>query len=170
MPLTPSSKRVRATQRTKASDLKPVRHLGLLVSLAAIAAAGIAGCGGGGGSDEAAPTKADYVTKANAICGKSNDALSTKATTTFGTKKPSGEEINSFTTDVIVPTLQTQLKALEALPKPESDVDSPDDVYSAFQTVIDDLTDDPSSSTDDQTFAHASQLATDYGLTECATA
>ena len=69
---------------------------------------------------------------------------------------------------MIIPDLQAQLTALEALPKPESDLDSPDDVLTEFQNVIDDLTSDPSSSTDDQVFAHASQLAKDYGLTDCA--
>jgi hypothetical protein len=163
--------KVPVTPPSKESDLKPFRPLTILVSFVVLGAAFTVGCGGGGGgSDTAAPTKAEYVEKANAICAKSNDKLSKEATTTFGTKKPTQDQINSFTTDVIIPNLQAQLTALEALPKPESDVDSPDDVYAAFQTVIDDLNDDPSSSTDDQTFAHESQLATTYGLTDCSQA
>lgn len=142
------------------------KPLAVLIPIAMLSFALAIGCGNSSESD-AAPTKAEFITQADAICKKSGDELQAAIKGTFGDRAPSNEEIVTFTNDEIIPNLETQLEDLRALTPPEAETDSPDDIYAAFEDGINAIKDDPASSTDDSVLKEAYDLANAYGMTEC---
>jgi hypothetical protein len=142
---------------------------------ALLLAAGLTGCGGDDDpkkaeeSSSAAPalSQADFLEQGNAICAAGNEEISTAADA-LG-EAPGQEDIEGFTVDVLIPNVQGQHDAIDALGAPEGDEDTVDAILAALQDGIDALSDDPSLITqqDGDPFVEANQLASDYGLTEC---
>ncbi len=139
----------------------------LLLSLSLVAA----GCGGdddGGGGGDAEPlSKADFTTQANKICADGNAELETDAEELGD--EPTQEQIEQFAADTLVPNLQGQHDDLADLGAPEGDEDEVEAILDSLQEGIDAVEADPSLITSsDDPLAEASELAGEYGLTDCA--
>ena len=143
------------------ADMKRTALLpALLLPLALLVA-----CGG----DEPEPlTKDEFTTQANKICSDGNAELETAAEE-LG-ESPSEEQIEEFVTDAVLPNLQGQHDDLEDLAAPEGDEDEVEEILDALQDGIDGIEEDPAGAitSGEDPLAEASELAGDYGLTECA--
>lgn len=123
---------------------------------------------GGDDEPEAEPlSKSEFTTQANEICSDGNAELETAAAELGDA--PSQEEIEGFATDTMLPNLQEQHDDLADLGAPEGDEDEISALLDSLQEGIDAIEDDPSLVTSsDDPLAEASELAGEYGLTECA--
>jgi protein-tyrosine-phosphatase len=152
-----------------------------LVAIAALAA----GCGGGGsstdattggGGEEAAPTKAQFVAKADAIC-KANDATLNKEVQEFAKEEgiseksePSEDQQTELVERFLIPSLQNEHDELVELTPPEGDEEKVEQIFSNLEAGIEEAEVDPSSMTEEeehQAFEEASQEAGDYGMKVC---
>ena len=87
----------------------------------------------------------------------------------FGSGKPSQEELDSFVTDTVLPSTQEQIDQIRALGFPEGDEDQINEILDSAESDVEAAQSDPSVLTQGgDPFADTNQLATDYGLTECA--
>jgi hypothetical protein len=126
--------------------------------------------GGCGGDDEPEPlTKDEFTTQANKICSDGNEELEAAADELGDA--PTEEQIEEFVTDTVVPNVQEQHDDIADLAAPEGDEDEVEAILDALQGGIDALEEDPAGAitSGDDPLAEASELAGDYGLTECAT-
>lgn len=138
-----------------------------------------AGCGSDDNSDKqsfgtsvgsastASLSKADFVTQANAVCKTANQELD-QAGQALG-QNPTPEELDSFVTDNVTPTIQTELDAIRALGAPAGDEQTVNAILAAADSGLQRLQADPSLLTTGDPFGEANQLADDYGLTVCGT-
>jgi hypothetical protein len=120
-----------------------------------------------GSASTASLTKADFVTQANAICKTANQELD-QAGQALG-QSPTPEELDSFVTDNVTPTIQTELDAIRALGAPAGDEQTVNAILAAADSGLQSLQADPSLLTNGDPFGEANQLADDYGLTVCGT-
>jgi hypothetical protein len=154
----------------------------------ALAAGSIAaGCGGGDdtttvsgasgatGAQGAALTKDAFLAKGNAICKNGNQAIDQAGKQFFQSlglsknEQPSSDQIQQFATDTVVPKVQAQITAIEALPAPSGDEDQVNQITDSAQQALDKIKADPSLlEGNNDPFADANQLAKQYGLDECA--
>jgi hypothetical protein len=149
----------------------------LLTAAVLALVAGSIGAGCGGGDDDgttttaAALSKEEFLKQGNKICAAGEKQITTEGDKTFGNQRPSQSELESFATKTAIPTLQFEIAGIEALPPPSGDEDQVNAIVSAAQEGLDELKADPSLITaegQDNPFAEANKLATQYGLTACA--
>ncbi len=137
------------------------------VALLSVAALFAAGCGGdaGSSSDEPAPTKAAYITDADAICkaGQSDFEAIVKDLP----NDIEAPESQAAISDEIVPLYRDQIEQLRALTPPEGDEEATARIYDAVEEAVDKVEEDPSALDEVVTFEEANTLATDYGLEVC---
>jgi hypothetical protein len=144
----------------------PLWLLGPVLAVALIAA----GCGGGGGDDSTSTSnlaKPAWIAKADAICQQGNQEIEQAANEQFGkqAQKPTDEQIQQFTTETAVPSVQSQIDQIRDLGAPSGDEDQVNEILDTVQADIDKaksattLPDDP--------FADGNALATQYGLKVC---
>jgi hypothetical protein len=136
-----------------------------LLGLAAVAALVVAGCGGG--DDDSTSTsslaKPAWIAKADAICQQGNQEIEQAANEQFG--QPSDEQVQQFTSETVVPSVQRQIDQIRDLGAPSGDEDQVNEILDTVQADIDKaksattLPDDP--------FADGNALATKYGLKVC---
>jgi hypothetical protein len=152
------------------------KRLALLVPLALIASMIAIGCGGSddnssdsdSSSDSAsAPTKAEFISQADDICGKANKELQTEIHKQFGTKTPNKADAAKFTEDSIIPNLEQQLSDLQALTPPDGDDPEVGEVFSTLGKDIDALKADPASSLSPDAMKESGQKAEAYGFDNC---
>jgi hypothetical protein len=139
---------------------------GLVLALA------VAGCGGGGSSSStAALSKSEFVAQGNAICQKGDKAINEAAKKVFTqSQAPSQATQQKFVTDSVIPSIQSEIDAIDALPAPSGDEDQVQAIVDAAQSALDKAKADPTLLTDQggsDPFAQANKLADDYGLTKC---
>jgi hypothetical protein len=120
-----------------------------------------------GSASTASLSKAEFVSQANAICQTSNQELD-QAGQALG-QNPTPEELNSFVTDNVVPTIQKQLDAIRSLGAPAGDEQTVNAILAAADTGLQNLEADPTliTTSGGDPFSQANQLADDYGLTVC---
>jgi hypothetical protein len=136
-----------------------------LAALTLAAAAVLAGCGG----DET-QSKAAWVEQADGICATADEDLNQAAEEQFGGTTPNVDDQAQFTSDELVPSLQSQHDEIADLAAPEGAEDEADALLAALQTGIDKLEADPASITKqgaDAPLGEANQLADKLGLTDC---
>ena len=140
------------------------RFPALALVLALCASLGFAACGGG--DDEDKPTKAEYITQADAICKKGDEEILAEARKQFGTQDPTEEQVNSFTREVTIPNIEKQRDQLKELEKPEGDEEELDALWASLDKSIETVnnTDGP---IDQNAFAETNQKAQAYGMKEC---
>ena len=113
--------------------------------------------------------KEEFITEADQICAAGDETI-TAAGDSLG-QSPSNADLEQFTGDVIVPSIQSQYDAIAALPVPEGEEEQVDELLSALQSGIDELEADPSLITAgdsaESPFADANKLAKEFGLTDC---
>jgi len=144
------------------------RVLAVLVSTTAVIAFLATGCGG---STTAAPTKAEFVSKANAICTKANQKLEAAGRTFFkGTGGTQPTEAD-FVREKVSPILEQELlDPIEALGAPKGDEEQVTAIVAAGRQAVAKLEKNavllkaPPGSAKDP-FRSLSRLARTYGLT-----
>ena len=135
----------------------PIALLALVSSLA------LAACGGGS-SDK--PTKAEYITKADAICKAGNGEINAAVAKQFGNKQPTEAQVTAFTHDVVIPRLEKESTDLKALDKPDGDDDELNAIYSSLDKAIE-MAKNTDGTIDDASFNDADAKARAYGLKTC---
>jgi hypothetical protein len=148
-----------------------------LIAACALATGLIAACGGDDddGDDGATAdslTKAQYIEEADKICAEGNQEIEQAATEAFpDDTAPSAEDVESFASDTVEPTLRSELEQLQDLPAPDGDEQTLTALYGSLESALDKLADDPSLINDQaastEAFAEANRLAKQYGMTEC---
>jgi hypothetical protein len=135
-----------------------------VVVLALGASVAFAACGGDSGTS--APTKAEYIAKADAICKKGDDAINAEAQKQFGNKPPTDAQVTTFTHDVSLPNIEKQRDDLKALDKPKGDEKELDALYTSLDKSID-TANNTDGSLDQSIFAATNAKAKAYGFKNC---
>jgi len=144
----------------------PLRWIVILGML--IAALGAAGCGGSAKTKSTATTaisKADYVTKANAICGAADPALSAAGATLAS--HPTSAAIAAVVKDTFVPSVEAQISGIKALGTPSGDQATTTRMLQLVQADLIKIKTNPRLITTD-VFGDFAKVAHRYGLTACA--
>lgn len=127
-----------------------------------------AGCGGGDDDSSSDLTKAEFITKADAICAQGNKEIQ-QAFEALGQGKPSQAQLDQIATDTLLPSVEKQVSQIRDLGIPKGEEDQVNAILDSAQSGIDKGKADPSSLVSDQNdpFKEANQLAKQYGMTEC---
>jgi hypothetical protein len=164
------------------------RALAALVAVLAIAAA-VAGCGGGsdstssggdtGGDTTAqssgpAPTKAQFVKEADAICTKSDTALNSeiesyaKENGIPSNKEPSKDQQVEIYEAVVLPNVSQQSDEIGELTPPEGDEETIEELVSSLSEGVEEAEADPQQLVEGKNpLADATSQAKAYGMTVC---
>ena len=141
---------------------------GLIASMLALVAllALLTGCGGG---DEETLTKAEYVRKGNAICGKWQQARGNLFRKMNQEVKP---PVTQAKKEAVILTILkpygTAVEELADLSLPEGDEKQAEKAVTAMEESYDQARANPGTlMSSSQPFSVANELADDYGLTEC---
>lgn len=122
-----------------------------------------AGCGGGGDDNL---TKSEFVAQGNAICKKGNQELNA-AGKALG-KNPTKAQFESFTTDKLIPSIESQASQIRALDEPSADQDQVNAILDEVDAALAKVKADPTLITGNgNPFAKANKMANAYGLTVC---
>jgi hypothetical protein len=146
----------------------------LLAALTLAVATGsvAAGCGGSDSdtTSTTALTKSEFLAVGNKICAKGDKEINQAANQTFGNGQPSASEVNQFVTKTVIPSVQSQINGVKALPPPAGDEAQVDAIVNSAQEALDKAKADPKLLTDSggkDPFAESNKLAKAYGLTKC---
>ena len=136
-------------------------HRGLICALVLSSVGLLASCG----SDKATISKADFVTKGNALCTALNAKLDpiTKAFTDQTTP----EELSTFITGVLVPEIRKTVSAVRALGFPKGDEALLGGVMDETEKILDSMAKDPTVALQGDPLAVPNSKLHDYGLTVC---
>ena len=127
---------------------------------------------GCGGESDDAPTKAEFVKQADAICQQSNDERIASTEKLF--KKYNGLPPKAVEEDFIAeegaPVIREQLEQLSALDPPAGEEDEVDALWSAFEKALKQIEAEPAGAITRglQIFKEFEQMAIKYGFDECA--
>jgi hypothetical protein len=133
-----------------------------------LAALGAAGCGGSSSTKSTtttAITKAEFVAKANAICGSADPALSA-AGAKLATH-PTPATIASVVKNTYVPSVEAQITGIRALGTPTGDQATVTRMLQLVQADLNKIKSHPGLITTD-VFGDFAKVAHPYGLTACA--
>lgn len=154
-------------------------HRGLTAIIASLAVIALvaAGCGGGnnngGGSvtGSTSLTKAEFISKGDAICEKGEkkfpaemEAFAQEHKVTKRISQALGEEA---TQTVLVPSLQAQADQLARLGAPSGEEDEVEAIVGGLQGVLAEAEDDPSVIESAGQLAEVANLAKSYGFEVC---
>ena len=85
----------------------------------------LAGCGSSDSESTATITKSAFVKQADAICAKGNKEINKAGNEIFGSlgqnQQPSKAQLEEFATGTLIPSVETQVAAISALPVPSGD-------------------------------------------------
>ena len=146
--------------------MKRIKSLQALIVLVVLACALVAGCGGDSSSDTstAAPlSKSDFISQADAICEKGNSELADAAQSAGLSQTSTEDDFNAFIKDTVLPNIQQQADAIDALGAPEGDEDTVQALVDSLNQAITETAADPNSNA----FAESNKLAQSYGLKKC---
>jgi hypothetical protein len=139
----------------------------VIVVLAALAAFMAFGCGGGG--DEESLTKAEYVRKGNAICGKwqqARGALFGKFNKQLGPSVTKAKREKAIL--MILKPYETASLDLAELPPPEGEEKKVQAITAAMEAAFTEAKENPATLLrSSAVFEKPNTLAEDYGLKEC---
>jgi hypothetical protein len=130
----------------------------------------VAGCGGG--SDSSAPTKAEFIKQADAICTHINQVEFNrlKALEKSNQGKAAGSKSSERVEElqVIMPAIRTETKEMSELEPPAGDEDQVKAIISAYEDAGTEKISDLLDGTSDK-FEKAFKLAQAYGFKVCGT-
>jgi len=141
---------------------------GLLTIVTLLSVSGLlaAGCGGNDSStDEPAPSKADYIVEADAICAASQSDLDGIVQSLPDDVEAT--ESQEAITEEIIPAFRDQIEQLRALTPPEGEEEAIAAIYDAVDEAVDMIEENPLVLDQVDPFNEADRLATDYGLEVC---
>lgn len=150
----------------------PRRSGGIVIAGALVVAFAIAGCGSSSTNSSStasatvpAITKAEFVAKANAICGKADPVLSA-AGAKLETRPPEAQ-VAALVKGTYVPAIQSQITAIKALGVPTGDEATVANMLALAQADLNKIENAPQLIATDA-FADFAKVAHPYGLTACA--
>jgi hypothetical protein len=140
------------------------------VALVGVLAAGVVATGCGSSSKTASTTtssitKAEFVAKANAICGKADPVLSAAGAKLEA--QPPKAEIEALVKGTYVPSIQAQITSIKALGVPAGEEETVTKMLALAQGDLERIKADPGLIATD-VFADFAKVAHPYGLTACA--
>jgi len=141
------------------------------IALAGMLVAGVAAAAGCGSSSKtastttAAITKAEFVAKANAICGKADPVLSAAGSKLEA--KPPKAEIEALVKGTYLPSIEAQITGIKALGVPAGEESTVTNMLTLAQGDVEKVKADPALIATD-VFADFAKVAHPYGLTACA--
>jgi hypothetical protein len=145
------------------------RNAFLLLGLAAVTALVVAGCGGGGDDSTSTSSlaKPAWIAKADAICQQGNQEIEQAANEQFGkhSQQPSDEQVQQFTDQTVIPSVQKQIDQIRDLGAPSGDEAQVNKILDTVQADIDKAK--SATTLPDNAFADGNALATQYGLKVC---
>jgi hypothetical protein len=158
------------------------RSTGLLCLAVAVAAISLvaAGCGGGDSASSASSggsnlTKAEFINKAEAICDEEREKIVTEFNTYFARHKSSGKSEDELFADlikeVLLPSVENDIKRLRALGTPAGEEERIDAFLSAQQRGVEEMSTLktlPKGPAGEKYLEPASRLAKAYGIKHCA--
>ncbi len=128
---------------------------------------GVAGCGSDGNeSVPEAPTKAEFVERANEICDRANQVLREAMVDAFGSGEPGDEAGIRFTHEVWVPNLRQQDRDLRQLEWPSGDRAEIESMLDDVLRAADRVEADPALASEGP-FDEVTRRLTDYGIGLC---
>jgi hypothetical protein len=156
--------------------MKIRRPLDPFVLLAAIAALAIAGCGGDDDEATTAETTAEqWASQADDISTQGDRAQDVAIRDFFEQQgisqdqRPSSAQLQQLATEVVIPSIESQIDGVAELPRPEAESDLIQEFIDQANADLDRLKDDPSLiEGSGDPFAETSKLAEQLGLKECA--
>jgi hypothetical protein len=116
------------------------------------------------GSSSSAPSKSEYITKADGVCKKANDKINADAQKAIGSS-PTPAQVAAYQKDKVLPALEQESSDLKALDKPKNDGSTIDAIYSSLDAAI--AKSKSTGKLDNTTFADANTKAKAYGLKVC---
>lgn len=136
----------------------------------------LAGCGSGGDAEATASlTKAEFLTKGNAICAKGGEEIN-KAYEAFsrkhvaGGKTPSKALLDEAAAEIVLPVREREVHLLRGLGTPSGQEERVDAMLTAWEEGIEKGARDPNSlrkAGPEFAFHKASSMGIDYGLEKC---
>jgi hypothetical protein len=130
---------------------------------------GVAGCGGSGAGAKSTPaatiTKAEFVAKANAVCGKADGVLSSAEAKLANLR--SKAQVAAVVRDTFVPSIEAQINGIRALGVPTGGQAAVTSMLRLVQADLNTLKSKPMLVATD-VFANFAHVAHPYGLTACA--
>jgi hypothetical protein len=151
------------------------RLIALLAALTTIALL-VAGCGSSddrttdSAGDAAAPTKAEFIKEANAICTSGNKEIENgfeelAEEEGFSEKKPPSEEFQEEAIEtVVIPGVQSQLDEIRALGFPDDEAEA---IVDSAEEDLEEAEDDPKTLGETDAFKETNKEARAYGLSVC---
>lgn len=149
------------------------RSIAMIAAGALALALPLAGCGGGdetsSDTTQGTPlTQADFIAQADSICAQGDKDLEQEQQAQFGNSQPTDAEVTAFVDDTLIPNLEQQANAIDALGPPDEDIDQVNAIVDALRGGIEELQTNPDSIVDGSTaFDEANKLAQEYGLQDC---
>ena len=138
----------------------------VLVSIAMAVVA--AGCGSSGGSSKAAPTKAEFLKQANAICKAGAKELAAKEKAANFDSNTSQDKVVAFVKSTTAPSIRKQIADVKALGFPKGDEATLTKVLDDSDAMAAKLGADPAKyMAGADPFADLDKQLTKYGLTAC---
>jgi hypothetical protein len=152
-----------------------VRRLNRRLAIAAVLSTALLAAGCGSSSSDDAPTKAEFVKQADALCQKGSKDINAQAHEFFKKEKiapneqPTKQQASQLASDIILPNVQKEVDGVDGLTPPKGDEDKVQAVTDAANEAIDKAKQDPTAllSNSSDPFKKANQLATAYGLKVC---
>jgi len=148
---------------------RPGRLGGIVIAGMLIAGLGAAGCGGSSASTTStrttAITKAEFVAKANAICGRADPVLSEAAVKLASLRTEA--QIAAVVKKTYVPSIEAQITGIRALGVPPGERAVVTSMLKLVQADLNKLKSKPALVATD-VFADFARVAHPYGLTGCA--
>jgi hypothetical protein len=163
--------RIFPTDPTLASKGIPRHGLlgGMVIAGMLMVGLGVAGCGGSASSTKATPaaaiTKAEFVAKANAICGKADPVLSEAGAKLASLRTEA--QIAAVVKGTYVPSIEAQITGIRALGTPSGGQATITSMLKLVQADLNKLKNNPPLVATD-VFADFAKVAHPYGLTACA--
>ena len=120
------------------------------------------------GSDNSSMSKAEFVSKANALCTSFSETISNPEVA-LGPGSTE-EQVTTFITDVLVPEFSSTINAIRGLGFPEGDEVVVETMLAETENVLSDLAADPGATLtmSMSPFTSVNIKLKDYGLTVCA--
>lgn len=128
------------------------------------------GCGGG--DDEDAPTKAEFIEQADAICQESNQERILASEQLFKEQDglPSDPEEKAFIAETWAPIVRGQHESLSELTPPAGEEEEAEALWAAFEKALNTIESEPVGAIAKglKIFMPFEQMAIKYGFDECA--
>jgi hypothetical protein len=148
----------------------------IAIAVALAVAALVAGCGGGSDDSSTAGgsiSKAAFIKQADAVCQKGTERMQ-RAILVFlkqhkDVKRPNKAQSETLVGTAIVPSVETEIKALKALDVPEGDEDRVNAIIGALEEGLETAEDNPEAvvASSDAVFGISGRLAGEYGAEVC---